>query len=79
MATSLTSLGFAQVIDLSKDLSSNEVLRQYHKNLQKVQNKAKRSRTGLWSEMYTRFNYFESKINQLFFFLQNSPSNLANT
>lgn len=50
LATCLTSLGFAQVTEIPRQLSGDPQLIEYYTKLQAVQQRAKRNRTGLWSD-----------------------------
>lgn len=52
LATCLTGLGFAQVTEIPRSLADDPQLVQYFANLKRIQQRAKRSRHGLWAERY---------------------------
>lgn len=58
LATSLTSLGFAQVVEIPNECVGDLSLTAYHKNLLKIQNRSKSSRSGLWADMYVKFCFY---------------------
>lgn len=50
VAECLTKLGFANVTNHPADTENDKNLQKYFQNLIRLQNKAKRTRTGLWAE-----------------------------
>lgn len=52
LAACLTSLGFAHVVDIPKQMSSEPAIAKYHQHLKHVQDRAKRNRNGVWSDKY---------------------------
>lgn len=70
LAECLTKLGFANVSGQPVDVEHDKKLQKYFQNLVNLQNKAKRSRAGLWAEKWVWNDFFAKFFSEVLIWMQ---------